>query len=1416
MSGNDEGGTGTSYGFYPIVRPGLRPGSDEQFEWEPENGDVGSVDPDTVDAGELGITLTVAGGDENLDVDLDARLFGPGDVTGLDDRTILRQEPSPNADAHPPTQFPLVEFGSAELPWLFSPQRADESGRTHPWLCLVVIDRDRRGVSYEPVGPKSMPIVETPVDELPDPAESWAWAHAQLLGDHVDGAAAAVLEELAEPSTATRSRLISPRNLEAKTRYRACVVPTFEAGRLTGLGRDPADAERAFAWGDDGSVRLPVYHSWTFTCAAEGDFRTLADKLDPQPADDGIGTSFVDVTDPGPPALVKGAVPETDRGVVTVTGALRSPHSPSIGYQDDVGAELRRLLNRTEAVDEELELGVVGPPLYGQWPARVDRLPETPPDVGDDEWTAEVPRWFDELNGNPTHRGAAGFGTVIVNDLQEEWMDEAWNQFDGIAEANAFLARSQLFRDVNAVRFDHLAALPDDELIGLTESIHGHVRLESGGTVLDRIETDPDVRGRTRPSFRNLTRSNGPVARRPGVDIENASVLGADGADDGIGSHRFGAGWRPGSGTYWEGIHADDPVTNGASLDDDPRFAAAGEREWHCLARADTSAWADVTEAPKPGRPMKEPAGSSSETGWTSEAMMVTEDAERDAVTPATDVDDSTTTSSGSTDVDDESADTSAEDDRTRDASRDDERAGDTSQDDEPPAWVASFVRTIVERVRATIERLFGSSVGDEGGTPDDRRRADDGVSGDGPDEVTDADAIRTGGPHHVDSSPEVGGGATGPGIGDTIPDPIDPGDDLPGPDPDDDDEDESDDADGETDDGTADGDESDDADGETDDGTTDGDESDDADGETDDGTADGDENGETDGDVDEGDTDDGQSEETVRDRMLSKLDRIEWAVRIADGQASEVAAAEPETADERDAVRRRFDTEPSPIECADEALELAQAVMRGLGEVFAEAERTDELHPQFTENDAIPEARRLAIELEALLEAFVRTRKALASDGPGTVEAALAPVSDRVATAISIVEWLRDGLGSRDDVGPETDHTRLEQAISGTMDAAAECGILSSVSVDPATIADELRTHLDPEETFRSLAARRLGVDQELLTARATDGARERDALGPVLAAPTFPRPMYEPLAEREPEWFLPGLEEVERNSVMLVKTNPAFIEGYMAGLNHEFARELRWRKFPADRRGTYFRRFWDRTGNPALDPDDPEDMADIAPMHEWREENELGANPPAGGDDGAKLVLLVRGELLQRYPNTTVYATDAIDATGGENSDTGERVPGLPDTEIEAGDDEREDIKFPVFEGTIGSDVTFYGFDLDLEDALYEPYQDEGEAAADRADAGWFFVFEEPAAEPRFGLLDPENEDERLANPGGHVTVAATDPPFDPAQVEDADEERETGVEATDWGRNAAHVAKYTWQQPYRVAIHASTMLEAEGSEE
>ena len=56
-------------------------------------------------------------------------------------------------------------------------------------------------------------------------------------------------------------------------------MPTFEAGRLAGLGQlvpDPRSA--APAWAAAG-VTLPVYDSWAFTTTERGDLETLARRL---------------------------------------------------------------------------------------------------------------------------------------------------------------------------------------------------------------------------------------------------------------------------------------------------------------------------------------------------------------------------------------------------------------------------------------------------------------------------------------------------------------------------------------------------------------------------------------------------------------------------------------------------------------------------------------------------------------------------------------------------------------------------------------------------------------------------------------------------------------------------------------------------------------------------------------------------------------------------------------------------------------------------------------------------------------------------------------------------------------------------------------------------------------------------------
>ena len=196
-------------------------------------------------------------------------------------------------------------------------------------------------------------------------------------------------------------------------------------------------------------------------------------------------------------------------------------------------------------------------------------------------------------------------------------------------------------------------------------------------------------------------------------------------------------------------------------------------------------------------------------------------------------------------------------------------------------------------------------------------------------------------------------------------------------------------------------------------------------------------------------------------------------------------------------------------------------------------------------------------------------------------------------------------------------------------------------------------------------------------------------------MAAPAFPQPMYQPLASLDTAWLLPGLGTMPADAVALFTTNWRFVESFLVGLNHEMARKLLWNGYPTDQRGTYFRHFWDSRGNVSGDG-----SGDIGPVHQWA--GPLGKNRPAAADP---LVLLVRGELIRRYPNVVVYAAQAVVGAAG-------RQPGPAETQ-------------PMFFARVGEDIALFGFDID--------------PAAARGDPGWFFVLQEHPSEPRFGLAAP-----------------------------------------------------------------------------
>jgi hypothetical protein len=317
-------------------------------------------------------------------------------------------------------------------------------------------------------------------------------------------------------------------------------------------------------------------------------------------------------------------------------------------------------------------------------------------------------------------------------------------------------------------------------------------------------------------------------------------------------------------------------------------------------------------------------------------------------------------------------------------------------------------------------------------------------------------------------------------------------------------------------------------------------------------------------------------------------------------------------------------------------------------------------------------------------------------------------------------------------------------------------------------------------------------------------------------MAHPDFEDATYAYLRDISKELLIPNLDLIPPNTISLLEVNAKFIESYLVGLNHEMARELLWREYPTDMRGSYFRQFWEVKGvsNPDT-PADAERRKDVTKLHAWLSASLLGSHkplPPAGADlqPGDKgLVVVIRGELLKRYPNTVIYAQKAIlDASG-------DRV--IYEQDMSPAEFDRQ-IKFPLFKADIDPDLRFFGFDLTIEKA-------RGTVASKAFPGdllGWFFVIQEVPGEPRFGMdvryaakqdtdNDPTNNPLDTWNNLAWNSFGAAEPPFvsvTPSPVFARPDPADLG--AHQWGSNAAQMAYILFQTPVMVAVHAGEMLE------
>lgn len=384
-----------------------------------------------------------------------------------------------------------------------------------------------------------------------------------------------------------------------------------------------------------------------------------------------------------------------------------------------------------------------------------------------------------------------------------------------------------------------------------------------------------------------------------------------------------------------------------------------------------------------------------------------------------------------------------------------------------------------------------------------------------------------------------------------------------------------------------------------------------------------------------------------------------------------------------------------------------------------------------------------------------------------------------------------------------------------------------------PEDVVDKTIGSLDPKTTLEPRILNRLGRFRRIEKKEEISqiNAVSEDPLRPVQWYPEFHRPMYRFLREMSQEYILPGLEKIPQNTVGLLQTNRRFIEAFMVGLNHEMASELRWREFPTNMRGNYFRSFWDTSiysvdenekiqfrnttiglmlleqmqskfensfdtyskieaAYSKANPNDQErevasayeiaiekwlltreEDKDIDNITNWGTETRLGDHPIAGRPNNeeenlSQIVLVIKGELLEKFTNTIIYLVDKQD--GNPNlSQTATRI-------------------YPIFEGAMPPDIVFIGFPITLEEV-----------------GNYFLVFEEQLTELRFGLDQTPSGTEPGMGENDfswqHFQLLSAEGYLDGIQPDIFNQE---------WN-NAAYIAKVMMQKQVRAAIELELLL-------
>ncbi|MGZ8202620.1 MAG: hypothetical protein ACXWUB_05160 [Burkholderiales bacterium] len=487
-------------------------------------------------------------------IDRQVQLYGPGDVVGVDPRSIFKTEPLDWITNFEANYLAYIDFYDEDFAWRYTPSRADDAlHRLRPWLALVVLEEgefeDGKNLSGKPL---PFITVDSAATKFPPAEQLWGWAHVHVNRDlaasgteiqstNMNAVLPKLDGELNNNPDVAYSRILCPRRLKPNAAYPAFVVPAFESGRKAGLGKTvESDFATEYAWGrHPDQAEFPYYHRWFFRTGTLGDFEYLVRLLKAKPANERVGRRDMDMQQPG--WNIPGLDPAGALGaILRLGGALRVPkevikdidefnkyeHWADVGYPQPIQQAIARFLNLADDYqkpgpnpqiipdpDNALDPDpLITPPLYGRWHAAVERLLSDASGVA----VPNIRNWIHELNLDPRFRVPAGFGTQVIQKHQEEYMNVAWQQIGDVLEANRIIRFAQLASEAlwqwHTRNFEPLFAQPD-KLMLLCAPVQKRILVQNA-TVFHQVKMSlvppvalsAQMRKITRPRSRAVTR----------------------------------------------------------------------------------------------------------------------------------------------------------------------------------------------------------------------------------------------------------------------------------------------------------------------------------------------------------------------------------------------------------------------------------------------------------------------------------------------------------------------------------------------------------------------------------------------------------------------------------------------------------------------------------------------------------------------------------------------------------------------------------------------------------------------------------------------------------------------------------------------------------------------------------------------